>query len=83
MFFNGMLLGVIGVACQQHGMSLDLWSFVAPHGSLELPSIILAGAAGLRLAYGLLFPGSTAATTPSPWPELKPLESSRGSSRCW
>lgn len=57
MFFNGMLLGVIGVACQQHGMAKDLWSFVAPHGSLELPSIILAGAAGLRLAYGLLFPG--------------------------
>ena len=57
MFFNGLLLGVIGVACQQHGMSLDLWSFVAPHGSLELPSIILAGAAGLRLAHGVLFPG--------------------------
>jgi uncharacterized membrane protein SpoIIM required for sporulation len=57
MFFNGMLLGVIGVACQQHGMSLDLWSFVAPHGSLELPSIILSGAAGLRLGYGVLFPG--------------------------
>ena len=57
MFFNGLLLGVIGVACQQHGMSLDLWSFVAPHGSLELPSIILAGGAGLRLARGVLFPG--------------------------
>jgi len=57
MFFNGLLLGVIGVACQQHGMSLDLWSFVAPHGSLELPSIILAGAAGLRLGKGVLFPG--------------------------
>jgi uncharacterized membrane protein SpoIIM required for sporulation len=57
MFFNGLLLGVIGVACQQHGMAVDLWSFVAPHGSLELPSIILAGAAGLRLAQGLLFPG--------------------------
>jgi uncharacterized membrane protein SpoIIM required for sporulation len=57
MFFNGLLLGVIGVACQQHGMSLDLWSFVAPHGSLELPSIILSGAAGLRLGYGVLFPG--------------------------
>ena len=57
MFFNGLLLGVIGVACQQHGMSLDLWSFVAPHGSLELPSIIFAGAAGLRLAHGILFPG--------------------------
>src|SRR5208283_1253463 len=57
MFFNGLLLGVIGVACQQHGMSRDLWSFVAPHGSLELPSIVLAGAAGLRLGVGVLFPG--------------------------
>jgi uncharacterized membrane protein SpoIIM required for sporulation len=57
MFFNGLLLGVIGVACQQHGMAIDLWSFVAPHGSLELPSIILSGAAGLRLAHGVLFPG--------------------------
>lgn len=57
MFINGLLLGVIGVACQQHGMSLDLWSFVAPHGSLELPSIVLAGAAGLRLGRGVAFPG--------------------------
>jgi len=57
MFYNGLLLGVIGVACQQHGMALDLWSFVAPHGSLELPSIILSGAAGLRLGHGVLFPG--------------------------
>ena len=57
MFINGMLLGVLGVACQQHGMSLDLWSFVAPHGSLELPSIILSGAAGFRLGHGVLFPG--------------------------
>ncbi len=57
MFFNGLLLGVVGVACAQHGMSVDLWSFVAPHGSLELPSIVLAGGAGLRLAHGVLFPG--------------------------
>jgi len=57
MFLNGMLLGVVGVACQQHGMSLALWSFVAPHGSLELPSIVLSGAAGFRLAHGVLFPG--------------------------
>jgi len=57
MFRNGLILGVIGVACQQHAMSRDLWSFVAPHGSLELPSIVLAGGAGLRLARGVLFPG--------------------------
>lgn len=57
MFYNGLLLGVIGTACAQHGMTVDLWSFVAPHGALELPSIILSGAAGFRLAHGVLFPG--------------------------
>jgi uncharacterized membrane protein SpoIIM required for sporulation len=57
MFRNGLILGVIGVACAQHGMTVDFWSFVAPHGALELPSIILSGAAGFRLAQGVLFPG--------------------------
>lgn len=55
--WNGILLGVVGAACAQHQMSVQLWSFVFPHGSLELPSIVLAGGAGLRLAAGLLFPG--------------------------
>jgi uncharacterized membrane protein SpoIIM required for sporulation len=55
--FNGVLLGAVGVACWLAGMSLPLWSFVAPHGVLELPSVFIAGAAGLRLAQGLLFPG--------------------------
>jgi len=57
LYINGMLLGVIGAACHQYGMSLALWSFVAPHGSLELPSILIAGGAGFRLGYGMLFPG--------------------------
>src|ERR1035437_574197 len=52
-----MMLGVIGAACHHYGMSLALWSFVAAHGSLELPSILIAGAAGLRLGYAMLFPG--------------------------
>jgi len=55
---NGMLLGVIGAACHHYDMSISLWSFVAPHGSLELPSIILAGAAGFRLGHAMLFPGA-------------------------
>lgn len=54
---NGMLIGVIGTACHLGKMSVLLWSFVAPHGSLELPSILISGGAGLRLAYGFLFPG--------------------------
>jgi uncharacterized membrane protein SpoIIM required for sporulation len=56
LFNNGMMLGVIGAACHHYGMSLSLWSFVAAHGSLELPSIIIAGAAGLRLGHSMLFP---------------------------
>jgi uncharacterized membrane protein SpoIIM required for sporulation len=55
--FNGLLLGTIATACWLAGMSLPLWSFVAPHGVLELPAIFIAGAAGLRLAHGLIFPG--------------------------
>ncbi len=39
-------------------MSIALWSFVAGHGSLELPSIIIAGGAGFRLGYAMLFPGA-------------------------
>lgn len=54
---NGVLIGVIGAACWQAGMSLQLWSFVAPHGALELPAIFIAGGGGLLLARGLMFPG--------------------------
>jgi uncharacterized membrane protein SpoIIM required for sporulation len=38
-------------------MALSFWSFVAPHGALELPAILIAGGSGLELARGLLFPG--------------------------
>ncbi len=57
MFFNGLDIGVIATACARVHMALDLFSFIAAHGALELPSIFIAGGAGLRLAAGLLFPG--------------------------
>ena len=57
LFTNGLQIGVIAIACAQAHMSRDLWSFVAAHGALELPSIFIAGGAGLRLATGMLFPG--------------------------
>jgi uncharacterized membrane protein SpoIIM required for sporulation len=58
MLLNGVLIGVVGTACLRAGMSLSLWSFVAPHGSLELPAIFIAGGAGLILGHGLLDPGT-------------------------
>lgn len=58
MLFNGLLLGVIAVACQRAGLSVSLWSFVAPHGVLELPAIFIAGGAGLMLGKALLAPGA-------------------------
>jgi uncharacterized membrane protein SpoIIM required for sporulation len=54
---NGLLIGVIGAATWRTGMALQLWSFVAPHGVLELPAIFIAGGAGLEIARGMLFPG--------------------------
>jgi len=57
MVLNGLLLGVIGAATLRAGMALQLWSFVAPHGVLELPAIFIAAGAGLEIARGLLFPG--------------------------
>ena len=58
LYTNSIMLGIIGAACHHYEMSLALWSFVAPHGSLELPSILIAGAAGLRLGVAMLFPGA-------------------------
>ncbi len=57
MLLNGLMLGVVGAATWRAGMALSLWSFVAPHGVLELPAICIAGGAGLEIARGLLFPG--------------------------
>jgi uncharacterized membrane protein SpoIIM required for sporulation len=54
MAMNGLLLGVLGTICHQAGMSVALWSFVAPHGTLELPAILIAGAAGLIIGHSLV-----------------------------
>lgn len=57
MVFNGLLVGTVGAATWRAGMALPLWSFVAPHGVLELPALCIAGGAGLEIARGLFFPG--------------------------
>ena len=58
MLLNGVLIGVIATACHQAGMSVQIWSFVAPHGALELPAIFIAGGSGLLLGRAVLAPGT-------------------------
>jgi uncharacterized membrane protein SpoIIM required for sporulation len=57
LFNNGLEIAVVLTCCAQHHMALNLVSFMAAHGALEIPSIMIAGAAGLRLGAGILFPG--------------------------
>jgi uncharacterized membrane protein SpoIIM required for sporulation len=57
LLLNGLLFGVVNVACWNGGLMFSLWSFVAPHGVLELPAIFIAGGAGLTIGRALLFPG--------------------------
>ena len=56
--FNGVLMGVVAAACADAGLSSSLWGFVVGHGTLELPAIFIAAAAGFTIARGMLFPGS-------------------------
>ncbi len=57
LFNNGLQIGTVLACCAQHKMAGSLLAFMVSHGALEIPSIMLAGAAGLRLGAGILFPG--------------------------
>lgn len=54
---NGLMLGSVLGAAQFYGVGPLLWSFISPHGFLELTCIVIAGAAGLMLGDSLLRPG--------------------------
>lgn len=57
--YNGLMLGVIGagVASRSAHVALSFWSFVAPHGVIELTAIFISGGAGLLIAWAILNPG--------------------------
>jgi len=57
MVFNGLLVGTVAGLCQAHRLSLALWSFVLPHGVIELSVVFLAGGSGLMLGHALISPG--------------------------
>jgi len=55
--YNGANIGVAaGLFYAAHHPG-EFWGLVTPHGLLELSSVVLAGAAGLRLGWALVDPG--------------------------
>lgn len=54
---NGVMLGSVAGAFANVGQSLHLWTFVLPHGVIELTAICIAGGAGLWMGSALLLPG--------------------------
>jgi uncharacterized membrane protein SpoIIM required for sporulation len=57
LFYNGVILGVIGALYFVQGVHVFFLAWVGPHGALEIPAIVFAGAAGLRAGRALLLPG--------------------------
>jgi uncharacterized membrane protein SpoIIM required for sporulation/uncharacterized RDD family membrane protein YckC len=55
--FNGVFLGAVAGLFASEGLSLYLWSFVLPHGVIELTAICIAGGAGFLLGSAVLAPG--------------------------
>ncbi len=58
LFYNGIILGAVGFDYIQAGQTRFLMGWLLPHGAVEIPSILLAGQAGLLLAGALIGWGS-------------------------
>jgi uncharacterized membrane protein SpoIIM required for sporulation len=57
LFYNGVILGAVATMYILDGVPLFFFAWVGPHGALELPSIVFAGAAGLVAGRAFLMPG--------------------------
>jgi uncharacterized membrane protein SpoIIM required for sporulation len=57
LLMNAMMLGGFAGHFTNYGLSYPLWSFLLPHGTLEIFAILVAAAAGLRLGFSLAVPG--------------------------
>ena len=54
LFYNGIMIGAIGVDYVRAGQTKFLLGWLLPHGVIEIPAILIAGQAGLMLAMALV-----------------------------
>lgn len=57
LIYNGAVLGAGFALYASHGLEAELGGWIIIHGSTELFAIILAGAAGFRIGWSVVFPG--------------------------
>lgn len=53
LFYNGILIGIIGFDYIAEGQGVFLTAWLLPHGSVELPAIFIGGQAGFVIARAL------------------------------
>jgi uncharacterized membrane protein SpoIIM required for sporulation len=58
MFSNAQQLGMTAAIMQEYDRLDVFFLYIAPHGQLELYSIFVAGAAGMRIAWAWIAPGA-------------------------
>ena len=54
LFYNGVILGAVSIDYIQDGQTRFLIGWLLPHGSIEIPSVMIAGQAGFVLASALI-----------------------------
>ncbi|MEY3368140.1 MAG: hypothetical protein RI973_1295 [Bacteroidota bacterium] len=58
LLYNGVMLGAFQYFFVEKGLFQESFLTIWMHGCLEIPSIVIAGAAGLTMGRGLVFPGT-------------------------
>jgi uncharacterized membrane protein SpoIIM required for sporulation len=58
LFYNGVIMGAISIDYIADGQSKFLAGWLLPHGSFEIPAILIAGQAGLLLGWALIGRGT-------------------------
>jgi uncharacterized membrane protein SpoIIM required for sporulation len=60
LFYNGVILGLVGIDYILAGQTVFLLGWLLPHGVIEIPSVLIAGQGGLVLGKALIGRGDRA-----------------------